>query len=467
MVEVEVHLRPQPKQLRVWDIVREAAPDSLSAIGYGGAVGGGKTWTLAAMAQQLALTYPGNRILIARKDLVDLRTTTLEEVLKITPAELWQRAPSITEARPWGALRLPDWPEGVNSRLFFRDAKDIQGLGSEEYGAAMLEEAGEIPERAALMILSRLRLTVARKRVFIAASNPWPGWFERWFVKREIPEEVLRAAGGAIHFVPSGIRDNAHLPDNYEALLRALYAGHPEWIDRFIEGRFDAFAGQVYPELNHSLQWYGRLPKFARLVGGLDFGGQRDDAHKTAGVVAGIAARDLSIPVAREGDLIRFAHFEDAGPKVHDDLIDWMRTVEVAAGRRVNWRADKTQQWGISMARRLGFHVAESHGGADSVTAGIGLVRRRMRDGASHYTEELLKPPAPGSQSWYESMTRYRWAEQPDEDRAAPGTPIKRDDDTPDADRYMHEEADGFPEYTGPPVHKLTAGGRERARSAV
>ena len=64
-------------------------------------------------------------------------------------------------------------------------------------------------------------------------------------------------------------------------------------------------------------------------------------------------------------------------------------------------------------------------------------------------------------------MLRYRWQQQPNPDKAVQGVPIKRDDDTADADRYMHEEADGFPVYAGPAIPRRTATGRRRALSAV
>ena len=103
--------------------------------------------------------------------------------------------------------------------------------------------------------------------------------------------------------------------------------------------------------------------------------------------------------------------------------------------------------------------------------AGIGLVQRRLTDAASFYTEDLTRPPSLNRRplngtSWYDSMSKYRWQDQPDPDRAVPGVPIKRDDDTPDADRYMHEEADGFPVII--PKHRLTTvGGRVPTRKAV
>lgn len=211
----------------------------------------------------------------------------------------------------------------------------------------------------------------------------------------------------------------------------------PLWLSK-VRGRFPLVPeGQVYKELSPSQQWYGPLPAFSRLVGGLDFGGANDDAHMTAGVVAGVVAKvEHGEQIAPAGALIRFAHFEDAGPSVHGDLLNWMRSVETKMGRRVEWRADKTQSFGIAQAKEQGFIIEPTHGGADSVWIGISMVRRRMADGASFFTEPLTRTPVHADgrvmkgKAWFTRMQNYRWQLQPQEDRAVPGVPIKRDDDT-------------------------------------
>lgn len=243
-----------------------------------------------------------------------------------------------------------------------------------------------------------------------------------------------------------------------------------------VRGRFPAVpVGQVYKELSASQQWYGELPTFSRIVGGADVGGANDAAHMTAGVLASVVAQQPggTRQTAPAGALIRFAHFEDAGANVHDRFVDWLRGWEHRLERRVELRMDKTQMFGISMLKQQGFQVQPSHGGADSVWMGINLQRRRMADGTAFFTEELTRQPVRGDgtkslgKPWFERMVNLRWAQRPDEDRAVPGVPIKRDDDTPDADRYMHEAVDGFPAARGPAVSRRTLSGRERARSAV
>lgn len=445
-----IEFEPTDTQQKVWDIIADAPDGSFSLIGYGGALGGGKTRTLAEIAIDLLIDFPGNRGLIGRKDLVDLRTTTLEEFDRCCPPEIVVK--SVNSPVIERAIRLPEWPEGVTSRLFFKELKDYQSIGSEEYGFVLIEEAGEVPINSARMLVGRVRWTkaiVPLKRVFLAASNPYPGWFEDWFVNHELPEDVLKLVGGTVHFIPARISDNPHLPENYEALLRAIYVDD-DWLARMVEGRFDSFTGQIYRELSPRMEWVGALPtKIERLTGGLDFGGAKEDSHKTTGVASIVTAQGN--PGIGANHRVRFAHFEHSGADVHEQLWTWMRGVEATMGQRVHWRADKTQSWGISLAQTAGFIITPSHGGADSVSAGIGLNKRRMKDGSSWYTPNLRQTPEVNGvklngRSWYEGMRRYRWAEDGAPNTAARGTPLKRDDDTADADRYDAEEIDGFPE---------------------
>lgn len=421
------------QQDELWRVIEEAPPGSLSIVGYGGAAGGGKTRALVELAIDFALSYPGTRLLLARKDFADLRTTTMEEFYRALHPSLRRR---VHGSEHWCDVGLPNTEP---SRVYFGELKDYLSLGSEQYGFVGIDEAGEVPEASMHMLLTRMREPHAAKYAIVCASNPWPGWFKRWFIDRDLDEVMLNRVGGAVHFIPARISDNPHLPENYEDLLRAALP--PDWVQRFVEGRWDAFAGQVYPEFHAVMhRWDKPLPVFTRVVGGLDFGGQNPWAHKTAGIVSGLS----------EGKLIRFSEFEEAGSDVYERQIAWMSGVEKRIGRRVNWVADRSQMLGIQLLKDKGFLVEQSHGGSDSVSAGIGLVRRRLLavtqglTWGSYYTPECVLFPR--------RVESYRWAEPRGDDATVKPKPVERDDDLMDADRYMHEEADGFPSIQGPAI---------------
>ena len=77
-MESEINLLP--KQTEAWDFFEDP---NITELGYGGAAGGGKTRLGCYLAIHIALTYPGSRGAIARKELKVLRLTTLAEMFII------------------------------------------------------------------------------------------------------------------------------------------------------------------------------------------------------------------------------------------------------------------------------------------------------------------------------------------------------------------------------------------------
>lgn len=447
------------RQRQIWDLIRAAPPGARLIIGYGGAAGGGKTRAIVELAIDLALDYPGNRILIGRKDFSDLATTTMEQFIQHCPRALIADADLKYHIF---RIRQHGWPEGVYSSIIFRELKDYQGIGSEEYGAVLLDEAGEIPSNSALYLLGRMRHQLPDsitgtelspktpwgrkgrplKRIFMAASNPYPGWFEQWFIRRTLDEESLRQnAATTVHFVPALPADNPHLDPNYETSLRAAWP--EDWVRRFMEGRWDAFTGQVYPMFSTAPYpdghcYIGKLPppsEWVRVIGGLDFGGLNPWDHFSAGMVA------IQL---KSGRIIRVAEFEERGENVYDRQLSWMLAQEARwcapnqkhVGSRIIWVADRSQGLGIEQYRRMGFKIRPSKGGWDSVEWGIGLVARRFeKDGSGYpgscYLDDLKKFP--------ERVMAYHYIEPKDEEQSARKAPSKRNNDLLDADRYMHE----------------------------
>ena len=437
---------PTARQTELFKALNSAPNPGLALLGYGGAMGGGKTRAIVELAIDAALAYPGNNVLVARHNFTDLSATTMKEFFLVCPPDLIRRR----QQSPTNLVELahPDWPDETTSTVNFRHLSDWTGLGSQQYGAVLIDEAGEVDEDAALMLLTRLRHSAQPQRWFAAASNPWPGWFEQWFVRRELPEQALREAQGRVAFIPAKVGDNPHLPPNYAQLQRALLPGN--WVDRFIEGRFDAFLGRVYPHFDPKLhRWDAPLPHFFLFVGGLDFGGQSHDAHYTAGIVAGLfrfpppRRERLGIPLPHSPrrrldppeprgplSLIRLAEFEDRGPGVTQRLEQWQRNCARRFGR-IHWAADRSQSAWIDHQRRQRINVVPANGGPDSVNWGISLVQDRLSSDppTSYYLPSLTAFP--------KRMTDYQWRRS----QTNPAHPRKKDDDLLDADRYMHELA--------------------------
>ena len=416
---------PTERQFAVYDALRQTPIGGMTLVGYGGAMGGGKTRAIAELAIDTALAFPGTNILIARQHYSNLQTTTMREFFDCLPERLIvERQRSSPQ---WVAIRDASWPYGVRSTIHFRHLTEWSGLGSEQYGAVFVDEAGEVAEEAAQMLLTRLRHPAQPQRWFVAASNPWPGWFERWFARRELDESAFADADGRIVYIPAKIPDNPHLPSNYAAQQRALQPG--EWVQRFIEGSFDAFEGQIYQHFSPDThRWDAPLPSFSRYIGGLDFGGQSPKDHFTAGIVAGVTDRHASCGT---NILIRLGEFEERGPGVTQRLEQWQQSWQRKLGA-IQWCADRSQSAWIDHQRRQGHHVVPSKGGPDSVTWGIALVQQRLNgDPPSSYY-------APSMSVFPSRMREYQW-DQATTDHSP--KPKKRNDDLVDADRYMHELA--------------------------
>lgn len=418
---------PTAKQRLLYEALARTPLDGMSLVGYGGAMGGGKTRALCELALDTALSFPGTRVLLARHRYTTLRTTTMEEFFGMGADQF---IAGRDRTRPESArLRRKGWPEGVESVVYFRHLTEWTGLGSEQYGAVFIDEAGEVAEQAAQMLITRLRHPAQRQRWFVAASNPWPGWFQRWFAGGELPAAALARANGRVEFIPARVEDNKHLPPHYAETQRSLLPR--DWVERFIDGKFDAFAGLVYPHFDPERhRWNAPAPEFSAYVGGIDHGAPSDIGHMTAAIVAGLT---------KEGLLIRLAEFEQRGPNVSERLERWMAEHEARLGRPVHWRCDRSQGAWIEKMQRGGTRVAPSQGGPGSVNRGIGLVQARLAD-----REEGGGPGSrfdPLLEQFAKRMREYSW-EQPRLDHEGEPKPRKVDDDLVDADRYMHEEAE-------------------------
>ena len=182
------------------------------------------------------------------------------------------------------------------------------------------------------------------------------------------------------------------------------------------------------------------MPEFVSYHGGLDFGGDSIGAHKSAGSLIGRTQDNI---------LIIIKVFEQSGPYVGIRQMEWIQEAEFKLGKlhkkfmgstsRVMWKADKTQMWGIQLARQEGIHITSSKGGRDSIEEGIGLIQRRLQPNwnnkpSLYYLPECHQVP--------EAFERYKYPEFKDDEKVVPTKPLSVNDDLITSIRYNIEGID-------------------------
>lgn len=431
---------------------------------------------ISTLANQFLLSYPGTRILLCRDTLIRLKETVLLDFLSMLPRQFILK---YNQSENWLRVRRDTWPEGVYSQISFMGVHDYESIGSAAYQIILLDEAHEIPDAAARFLLTRLRWQLPRKvkealkrqcrhveRVesglwlpcserpldgvcplhgsdwvsdqvpyfFVACANPWPGWYTDWFWKGQMSDALGGLAEGtdvSVHFVQSLMRDNVHLPRNYEAMNTVGLS--PEERRRFIDGEFGVFTGMVYEAFEKKVHaWHGPIPPYNRVIGGLDFGNESSTGHFTVGVV------QLVTP---SGRVLLVDEFKKRGPKVYEQQALWMQAMEEKwgkpIGKRIEWRGDKAQALGIKyMAETGGFNVTKSHkSGLDRVDAGIRHVATFLNFTPGTYPAFFYLPEGHelgGCPEWEKEIREYR--RDPETLKV-----VKLNDDLMDAWRYSFE----------------------------
>lgn len=455
-----------PKQQEVYDVWQANPPLSTSYMGYGGTVGGGKTALIADIAaRSMLLRYPGIRILLGRSDLLMLEQGALKDFLDIVePLAKTGMFRHNQQARII-QLRQPTWPQGVWSELRYHPMQSKERLMGPEYGMILIDEASEIPEDVAQWLGTRLRQKLPKpvrhalntfpqnikkwgpnageiKYLFLCASNPNGSWFDEWFYRgaalggliNGLTLEEQAAAGNHYHFIHALPSDNPHLPPGYYEKQMASLT--PAQREKLVMGRFDIYEGAVFPDFRDTSAFYRKpagslwdrdeLPKYTKVIGGIDMGGADQKAHYTSAIVG----------IRTEGNrIIQVDEFHRRGPRVRDELYAWMFEMEAKwarkIGSRITWRASKDQDWAINMLQGT-FHIRPSLGKFNSRDRNVLAIAEHLQPDPILNIPRLLY--LPHLKEWPRSMKRY------EHDPKDPGKFIRKNDDMMDATQYQFEE---------------------------
>ena len=138
-----------------------------------GGVGSGKTRAILAAALELLFEIPNLRALWGRQDFNDLRVSAMETFFEVLPAQLIVEQ-SIQEHR----YKIGQ-PDGKTSQIFFKDLKDLSGLGSQEFGLVLITEVHELSMNALRVIKMRCRQANVPTMILMEGNSPNEGhWLD-------------------------------------------------------------------------------------------------------------------------------------------------------------------------------------------------------------------------------------------------------------------------------------------------
>ena len=208
-------------------------------VGFGGARGGGKSWSVRTKAVLMALNYPGIRQLIVRRtypELVNNHIVVLREQLL-------------------GIAKYNDKDKVFRfcngSRLNFmycaRDA-DLDRLQGVEYDVIYLDEATQLSENQMKKITACLRgVNNFPKRIYYTMN---PGGQGHAYIKRIFIDRRYEAGEDPADytFIQSLVHDNKALLKEQPDYIKQLEALPPKLRAAWLEGRWDIFEGQFFED---------------------------------------------------------------------------------------------------------------------------------------------------------------------------------------------------------------------------
>lgn len=167
----------------------------------GGGGGGGKSFVGSVWQISKRLEHPYTRGLIARRAYSDLRDSTMTTFFEV--AELMGQE-SGADYEYNDSKHVVTWANG--SQTMFRwlatKAGDTNNnrIGGTEYTDAFIDEAPEVDERAASLIMSRIRYRTTELNLLpkiLYTGNPQPGWVKRRFIADDDDNPVVLDSSSA------------------------------------------------------------------------------------------------------------------------------------------------------------------------------------------------------------------------------------------------------------------------------
>lgn len=265
-------LKPQPKQVEFFKA-------KAKFILYGGAKGGGKSWSARNKAVRLACRYDGINILLIRRTFAEVyenQIQFLEQDLK--PCLDAKGSTRIIHDKQHHVFTFPN-----GSRIkygYCADERDLKQYSGQSYDIIIIDEATQFLEEVFRELAACLRGNVDfPKRVYLTANPGGVGhqWVKRLFIDRKFSEEVddegnrLEDPDDYI-FISAKYTDNKFNGVDYGKTLNG-YSDDKRSALR--DGNWDTCFGQYFPEwvdADLEVDRFSKIPDNWLLSMSIDYG---------------------------------------------------------------------------------------------------------------------------------------------------------------------------------------------------
>ena len=227
-------------------------------VGYGGARGGGKSFVARILISLLALKYDGIQILILRRTFPELRENHIIPLRKLLKTDDPDKSQRIANYKT--ADKVFEFPNGSRLVMGYCDGEmDVLQFQGQSYDVIFMEEATQFSlfQFNCLMECNRLSGSlqegvVFSPRMYFTANPGGVGhqWFKRLFIDKQYQQSEKAEDYTMIR---ARVYDNEFIMDNDPDYVRMLQNLPTERRKAMLDGDWDAFEGQFFPEFNRDI----------------------------------------------------------------------------------------------------------------------------------------------------------------------------------------------------------------------
>lgn len=222
--------------------------DTHNVVIFGGARGGGKSWTVRTKAIILALKWPGIKMMIVRKTYPELTANHIEPLKKTLGIG---RKGSIAKYND--SKKVITFNNGSTILFGYCDKdKDIDRYQGTEVDVLFIDEATHHSEEIIKKFMACVRgVNKFPKRIYLTCN---PGGVGHGYIKRIAIDRVYEKDEDPedYSFIQSLVTDNKALLREQPQYLKQLQALPAKLRQAWLEGRWDVFQGAFFEEFRQT-----------------------------------------------------------------------------------------------------------------------------------------------------------------------------------------------------------------------